>query len=87
MRSKKKLPFTDFLKTIYFENIMNIRGYSRRSVILKEFVGIRVLMHSGKKLKSFLVKPEAVGKKFGCFVLTKRLGRVHLKKGKDGKKK
>jgi ribosomal protein S19 len=87
MRSKKKPVFTDYLKTIYFQNFENIRGFSRRSTITKEFVGVRLLIYSGKKLKSFLVKPEAVGKKFGSFVLTKRLGKIHSGNVRIKKKK
>lgn len=50
--------------------------WSRSSVICKEFVWKKVLVHNGNKFIAITIKPEMVGHKFGEFAFTKRLGRT-----------
>lgn len=59
------------------------------SVINNSFIGCRVLMHLGNKIKSYKISKIMLGFRFGEFLVCKKLGKViHYKKaGKKKKKK
>jgi small subunit ribosomal protein S19 len=48
-----------------------IKTWSRRSVILPQFVGVKFAVHNGKKFIPVLVTEEMVSKKFGEFSPTR----------------
>ena len=81
-RSIKKGPFVD-------ESLMKkvrrmtesgskkpIKTWSRRSVVLPEFVGLTISVHNGKKFQSVFVTENMVGHKLGEFAPT-RTFRAH----------
>ena len=59
------------------------------SIINKSFLGCRVLMHLGNKIKSYKISKVMLGFRFGEFLICKKLGKIiHYKKlGKKKKKK
>ena len=81
-RSIKKGPFVD-------ESLMKkvrrmregsqkkpIKTWSRRSMILPEFVGITLMIHNGKTFHSVFVTENMVGHKLGEFAPTRQF-RAH----------
>jgi len=74
MRSIFKGPFVtssiyrNLIKT--FKKIYFIK--KKNSVIVPEFVNKRVKVYNGKHFFNFLILPEMVGYKFGCFVFTRK---------------
>ncbi|MGK5090736.1 30S ribosomal protein S19 [Deltaproteobacteria bacterium TL4] len=84
-RSIKKGPFVDdhlFKKvTAARENQDRklIKTWSRRSVILPEFVGINIAVHNGNKFIPIFVTEDMVGYKLGEFAPT-RTYRGHVTK-------
>jgi ribosomal protein S19 len=63
---------------------VNTPVFSRNSTILPIFVGLRVLVHQGKKLIRFLIKGFMIGHKFGEYALAKRCGAsIHQVKKKS----
>jgi ribosomal protein S19 len=91
-----KIPYVNLKWNFRFvKNIDNLKGavYERKYIIPKYLISEKVKIHDGKDLKSFLVKPNMVGHKFGEFVPTKVRGKVMFehrslkKKKKDRKKK
>ncbi len=81
-RSTKKGPFVD-------ESLMNkvektkssgkrevIKTWSRRSMVLPEFVGLTIAVHDGRKFISVFVTEDMVGHKLGEFAPT-RTFRLH----------
>lgn len=63
-----------------------IEVWSRGSVILPEFVGFFFLVYNGHVFQKFVVKQDMVGKKFGEFAATKRIGpNIHYPKKKKKK--
>ena len=85
-RSVKKGPFVDshLSKKV---DVMNssgqkkvIKTWSRRSMILPEFVGFTFAVHNGNKFIPVYVTENMVGHKFGEFSPT-RLFRGHTGKG------
>jgi len=63
-----------------------IKTWSRRSVILPDFVGLNVAVHNGKQFIPVYVTENMVGHKFGEFSPT-RTYRGHISKSdKRGKK-
>ena len=91
-RSLKKGPFSD--KHLY-DKCMGakdngdrkvIKTWSRRSVILPDFVGLNVAVHNGNKFIPVFITENMVGHKFGEFSPT-RTYRGHISKSdKRGKK-
>ena len=82
-RSLKKGPFVDSYLTKKVEvmiesNAKNktIKTWSRRSVILPEFVGFTFMVHNGRKFVAVFVTENMVGHKLGEFVPT-RVFKVH----------
>ena len=91
-RSLKKGPFVDghLEKKILAAKAKGerklIKTWSRRSVILPEFVGMNVAIHNGNKFIPVFLTEEMVGYKLGEFAPT-RTYRGHISKtDKRGKK-
>lgn len=81
-RSAKKGPFVD---TSLLEKVKAmkdkskreaIKTWSRRSMIIPEFVGLTFAIHNGKKFVSLFVTEDMVGHLLGEFAAT-RTFRVH----------
>jgi small subunit ribosomal protein S19 len=76
-RSAWKLPYVDgyLLKKTREHITSNKKGiikiWSRRSVILPQFVGINFAVYNGKKFISVTISEGMVGHKFGEFSLTR----------------
>lgn len=61
-----------------------LRGVRIPSFVLNKRIGV----FNGKNFSSFIVKRMMIGRKFGEFSLTKKLGRtIHIKKKKGKQKK
>ena len=84
-RSLKKGPFVDdhLEKKITVAKQNNdrrlIKTWSRRSVILPDFVGVNVAVHNGNKFIPVFITEEMVGYKLGEFAPT-RTYRGHASK-------
>ena len=84
-RSLKKGPFVDdhFEKKITAAKQSNdrrlIKTWSRRSVILPDFVGVNIAVHNGNKFIPVFITEEMVGYKLGEFAPT-RTYRGHASK-------
>ena len=76
-RSVKKGPFVDdslmkkVNKMIESGSKKPIKTWSRRSVILPEFVGMTISVHNGKKFLPLFVTENMVGHKLGEFAPTR----------------
>ncbi len=88
-RSTKKGPFVD-------ESLLNkvrdakgsarrdaVKTWSRRSMVLPDFVGMTIAVHDGKKFVSVYVTENMVGHKLGEFAPT-RTFRMHSGQRKSG---
>ena len=81
-RSVKKGPFVDaHLQTKVDKQIKSgskqvIKTWSRRSMILPEFVGQTIAVHNGKVFQNVFVTENMVGHRLGEFSLT-RIFRGH----------
>lgn len=63
-----------------------IEVWSRRSYISPEFLGFCFLVYNGHVFQKIIVKNNMVGKKFGEFATTKRIGpNIHIQKKKKSK--
>lgn len=63
-----------------------VRVYSRASVITKAYLMKDVEVHIGNKFVELNINKKMIGKRFGDFALTRRLGGyIHKKKKKKGK--
>ncbi|MCZ6474529.1 MAG: 30S ribosomal protein S19 [SAR324 cluster bacterium] len=84
-RSLKKGPFVDGHLLVKVNRAREtddrriIRTWSRRSVILPEFVGINLAVHNGNKFIPIFVTENMVGHKLGEFAPT-RTYRGHTSK-------
>lgn len=84
-RSLKKGPFVDdhLMKKVTAAQDKNdrklIKTWSRRSVILPEFVGLNIAVHNGKTFIPVFITEEMVGYKLGEFSPT-RTYRGHVNK-------
>ena len=84
-RSLKKGPFVDdhLEKKITIAKQNNdrrlIKTWSRRSVILPDFVGVNIAVHNGNKFIPVFITEEMVGYKLGEFAPT-RTYRGHASK-------
>lgn len=89
-RSLKKGPYTNekllekILKQKETGNMSPIKTWSRASVITPEMVGMKFLVHNGKKHEEVLVAESMVNHKLGEFSLTRKF-KGHAKKGKLSK--
>jgi small subunit ribosomal protein S19 len=76
-RSVKKGPFVDghlrekAEQAIQTQSRKIIKTWSRRSVILPEFVGLTFAVHNGKKFLPVFVTEDMVGHKLGEFAPTR----------------
>ena len=88
-RSMRKGPFVD-------ESLMNkiekakesskrevVKTYSRRSMVVPEFVGMTIAVHNGKKFVSVYITENMVGHRLGEFAPT-RTFRMHAGQRKAG---
>jgi len=89
-RSKWKSPFVHYN---LLDNIIKnksrsiIRTKSRSSVILQSFIGLVIEVYTGRMYNKVYIDEKMVGHKLGEFSFTRKMGRIHEKKGKKGKKK
>ena len=90
-RSLKKGPFVDshlmakIEKAIANNDRKVIKTWSRRSIIMPEFVGYTFAVHNGKKFIPVYVTENMVGHKLGEFSLT-RTFQGHSAADKNDKK-
>ena len=83
-RSIKKGPYVDpkllakALKAQESGDRRAIKTWSRRSMILPEFVGLNFAVHNGKLFGTVFVSENMVGHKFGEFVPTRTFKRHGL---------
>lgn len=64
-----------------------IEVWSRRSYISSEFLGFHFLVYNGHVYQKIIVNEDMIGKKFGEFAATKRIGtKIHDVKKKKKKK-
>ena len=79
-RSLWKGPFSEISVSIY-----NLNGqqkiWSRRSVILPQFIGKQFMIHNGKTFIPLKVTPDMVGHKMGEFATTRKKA-IHKVKNK-----
>lgn len=81
-RSLSKGPFVDVSLTRELkQSYEGIQIWSRRSLILPQFVGMKFLIHTGKTFLSLQVTEHMIGHKFGEFASTRKKP-IHKKKGK-----
>ncbi|OGG99372.1 MAG: 30S ribosomal protein S19 [Candidatus Lambdaproteobacteria bacterium RIFOXYD1_FULL_56_27] len=91
-RSLKKGPFVDdhlYKKCIAAKDQGDrkvIKTWSRRSVILPDFVGLNVAVHNGKQFVPVYVTENMVGHKMGEFSPTRTYRGHGAKTDKRGKK-
>ena len=91
-RSLKKGPFVDehlYKKCVAAKENADrkvIKTWSRRSVIMPEFVGLNVAVYNGNKFIPFFINENMVGHKMGEFSPT-RTYRGHIKKSDKRSKK
>ena len=82
-RSLWKGPFVD--AGVFYHPFQTVpRIWSRRSVILPQFIDEKVFIHNGKTFISLLITEDMVGHKFGEFAMTRKRA-VHKKKVKKKK--
>jgi small subunit ribosomal protein S19 len=87
-RSIKKGPFVDhhLLKHIARANESTkktvIKTWSRRSVIMPEFIGLTFAVHNGNKFIPVLITDQMIGHKLGEFAPTRTFGGHGDKKAK-----
>tara|TARA_Y100001934_G_C11957351_1_gene587821 strand:+ start:357 stop:629 length:273 start_codon:yes stop_codon:yes gene_type:complete len=88
-RSIKKGPFVDYNLWAKVNKAKEegsrrpIKTWSRRSVIMPEFVGLTIAVHNGKQHVPILVSENMVGHKLGEFSITRTFrGHVADKKTK-----
>ena len=76
-RSLKKGPFVDghLVKKVDAQNAANtknvIKTWSRRSMVLPDFIGLTIAVHNGKQHIPVYVTDQMVGHKLGEFALTR----------------
>ena len=74
-RSRKKGPFIDHHLQKKVETAGSskkpIKTWSRRSMVLPEFIGLTIAVHNGKQHVPVYVTDQMVGHKLGEFALTR----------------
>lgn len=63
-----------------------LKIYDKSSTIPEVLLGRRVLVHTGKRMVSFLVRDFHIGRKFSYFFMYKSTGSLIHKPKKKGKK-
>ncbi|MDP3889431.1 MAG: 30S ribosomal protein S19 [bacterium] len=88
-RSAKKGPYVQDSLLEKVKNIKKsgkrevIKTWSRRSMVIPEFVGMTFAIHNGRKFVSVFITEDMVGHYLGEFALT-RLFRLHSGQRKSG---
>jgi len=88
-RSTRKGPFVDasLIKKVQVaksnKKTEPIKTWSRRSMIIPEFVGLTIAVHNGKKFISVFISEDMVGHYLGEFAAT-RTFRLHSGQRKAG---
>lgn len=88
-RSTKKGPFVELslLKKVEKAKASNkqepIKTWSRKSMVIPEFVGLTIAVHNGKKFVSVFITENMVGHRLGEFAAT-RTFRLHSGQRKAG---
>lgn len=88
-RSAKKGPFVDDSLLKKVERVKTsgkrdtVTTWSRRSVIIPDFVGMVIAVHDGRKMVPVYIAEDMVGHKLGEFVPT-RTFRMHSGQRKAG---
>jgi small subunit ribosomal protein S19 len=78
---QNKLEISLIAKQFSEENPIEV--WSRRSVISPEFLGFSFLIYNGHIFQKIVVKNNMIGRKFGEFAATKRIGpNIHYPKKK-----
>ena len=86
-RSLKKGPFVDQHLVAKADKAMSskdkkpIKTWSRRSMVLPEFIGLTIAVHNGKQHVPVYITENMVGHKLGEFALT-RIFKSHSAAGK-----
>ena len=81
-KKKKKGPFVDHHlmakveKAVENKDKKPVKTWSRRSMVLPEFIGLTIAVHNGKQHVPVYVTDQMVGHKLGEFALT-RTFKVH----------
>lgn len=76
-RSLKKGPFVDHHllakveKAIATKDKKPVKTWSRRSMVLPEFIGLTIAVHNGKQHIPVYISENMVGHKLGEFALTR----------------
>lgn len=89
VRSAKKGPFVDESLLNKIDRIKSsgkrevVKTWSRRSIVIPEFVGLTIAVHDGRKFISVFVTENMVGHKLGEFAPT-RTFRLHSGQRKSG---
>src|ERR1041384_2426996 len=80
-RSLKKGPFVDHHlvakadKAVTTQDKKPIKTWSRRSMVLPEFIGLTIAVHNGKQHVPVYITDQMVGHKLGEFALTRTFKR------------
>ena len=88
-RSKWKAPYVDRMllnDIIKNTNRSIIRTKSRSSIILQSFIGLIFEVYTGRSYSKVYIEEKMVGHKLGEFSFTRKVGKVHEKRNKKGKK-
>lgn len=81
---QNKMEISSIAKKLSEEDPIEI--WSRRSVISPEFLGFYFFVYNGRFFQKIMVKNNMVGKRFGEFATTKRIGpNIHIQKKKKKK--
>ncbi|MGX7589786.1 30S ribosomal protein S19 [Candidatus Vidania fulgoroideorum] len=73
------IPFCDFslLKKVnnyYLGKLNIIKTWSRSSIILPRFVGLKIFVHNGRNFIPINISENMVGHKLGEFSITRKFG-------------
>jgi small subunit ribosomal protein S19 len=91
-RSAKKGPFVDESLIKKVQKLKEagkrdvIKTWSRRSMVIPEFVGLTIAVHNGRKFIPVYITENMVGHYLGEFAAT-RLFKLHSGQRKDGSAK
>lgn len=81
-RSAKKGPFVDESLKVKVERVKSggkrevIKTWSRRSMVIPDFVGLTIAVHDGRKFVPVFITENMVGHRLGEFAIT-RTFRMH----------
>ncbi|MGX7458812.1 30S ribosomal protein S19 [Candidatus Vidania fulgoroideorum] len=77
--SRLVVPFCDFsllkkVNNFYLGRINIIKTWSRSSVILPRFVGLKIFVYNGRIFIPVIINDNMVGHRLGEFSITRRFG-------------